>query len=86
MNKRGDISIVILVLGIAMVCILAFASFAFSLAKSKNSLVGVKVLEEMNLQIENKTFHGEDPTGTYLEKTKDKNGLLFSAEYLGAPQ
>ncbi len=56
-NKRGDIPITILVIGVVVVCILALMSFLSSTSKIRNSFVGIGALEEMNLQRERNYFY-----------------------------
>ncbi len=92
LNKRGDIPITILVIGVLLVCALAIFSFFSSTIKTRNYFAGVGVVEKMNSQIEEKIFNGESPDGLYFEKnvTKGilfwkKEVLLFSAEYKFKP-
>jgi len=56
-DKKGDIPITILVIGIILVCALAMFSFLSSTTKIRNSFVGVGVLEKMNSQIEKNYFY-----------------------------
>jgi len=56
-NKKGDIPVTILVIGVVAVCIMALLSFLSSTAKVRNSFVGIGALEEMNLQRERNYFY-----------------------------
>jgi hypothetical protein len=62
-NRRGDIPITILVIGVLMVCSLALFSFFSSTVKIRNSFVGIGLIEAMNSQIEENYFYGR-PLGT----------------------
>lgn len=91
-NRRADISITILVLGVLLVCGIAIFSFFNSMIQTKNSFIGVGMVEQINMQIEEKIFKGESPNGLRLEKNTTegflfwaKEVLLFSAEYKFKP-
>lgn len=92
MNKKGDVPIVILVIGIILICCTAILSFFISSIKIRNSFIGIELTEELNSKIEEKIFNGEDPSGLYLEKKINKGilfwtkeTLLFSVEYKFKP-
>jgi len=51
-NKRGDIPITILVIGVFAICAVAMLSFISSSIKIKDSFVGISKVEEANLKIE----------------------------------
>jgi hypothetical protein len=86
-NRRGDIPITILVIGIFGVCVLAIISFIYSNISLRNDLVGVDVVESVNNQIEYLAFKGESlilpvqliNKRKFLPFTKDE--LLFSVKY-----
>jgi hypothetical protein len=87
MNKKGDLPVTVLVIGVFGVCILALLSFFYSSFQVQKSLVGIDIMEKANTQIEtNHLGH------LYLYKTvkvlspewgfnwlKDK--VVFSVEY-----
>jgi len=52
MNKKGDIPITILVIGVFAICSLALLSFLNSDIQTENSFVGIGLIEKMNSQIE----------------------------------
>lgn len=79
MNKRGDIPITILVIGVVLVCSIAIVSFFISTVKARNSFVGINLMEQMNAQIEAKVFNNENPAGLYIER-KETRGFLFWAK------
>lgn len=88
MNRRGDIPITFLVVGVVLVCCIAVFSFLSTTIKATNSLVGVRLLERLNSQIEEKISNNEEPAGLYINKKIIKGFLfweeeivLFSAEY-----
>ncbi len=92
MNKRGDIPVTILIIGVILICCLAIFSFFSSTAKIRKSFIGLGVMEELNSQIEEITFNGGNPEGIFIEKKITKGILwwkreviLFSAEYKFKP-
>lgn len=52
MNKKGDLPVTLLVIGVFAVCTLALLSFLYSSYQAHKSLVGVDIIEEANMQIE----------------------------------
>lgn len=81
-NKRGDIPITVLVIGVIAVCCMALFSFSLSTTKIRDSFVGLGMMEKINSQIENKTFYSEDPAGLYLEKNMTSGILFWSKQVL----
>ena len=75
MNRRADIPVTVLVIGVFFICALALLSFYNSNIKVRNSFVGIRLMNEMNSQIEQTLFDGKNPAGLYLEK-KGKGKLL----------
>lgn len=59
-NKRGAISIFILVIGTILVCSLAILSFSLSTSKIRDSLVGVGLVEKLNSQEEQNYFYSKE--------------------------
>jgi hypothetical protein len=91
-NKRGDVSITILVIGVILICALAIFSFFSSTIQIGTSFIGIGLTEKLNSQIETKIFNKENPVGTYVEENTtegylfwSKQVLLFSAEYKSQP-
>jgi hypothetical protein len=89
-NKRGDIPLTVLVIGIILICCIAIFSFFFSAIKERNSLVGISLTEKIESQIEEKIFNNENSAGLYLEENTTKGILLwkkqivlFSVKYEG---
>jgi len=91
MNKRGDLPVTLLVIGVFAVCTLAILSFFYSSMQIKESFVGIKIIENANTQIElhnldnfydyknvtrfSPSFGGENGISLFKEKT------IFSVEY-----
>ncbi len=78
-NKRGDIPIMILVLGVFVICILAIMSFVFSAAKSEDSVLGYIAVEMANSLREQYHFYENVGYGTaeiedVLGVSKDGDG------------
>ena len=92
-NKRGDIPVTVLVIGVLILCGLALLSFYNADLKTRDSFVGLKSMKEMNSQIEQKLFDNENPAEIYLEPLKKTTGfwfwkkekILFSVEYKSVP-
>ena len=59
MNKKGDISIVILVIGIIAVCFLAIFSFVKLNDKISDDFLGIGLIETMNSIEEEQDFYDE---------------------------
>ncbi len=78
MNKRGDISITILVVGIVAVCFFALASFAFSVSNTFNFFNGINLIEKVSARAElGNDFDGHNVKGNYWVERKIKNGFLL---------
>jgi hypothetical protein len=86
-NKKGDIPVTVLVLGIFVVCVLAILSFVHSDIQIKNNFSGIKVMEKANIEIERGNlnhYYGEKRVkvivpGFSLDWIKEK--IIFSVDY-----
>ncbi len=58
-NKKGNLPIIILVLGVLAVCGLALLSFYASNLKISNNFSGIKLIEKINSQIEENNYLGK---------------------------
>jgi hypothetical protein len=86
-NRRGDIPLTVLIIGVFAVCTLAIISFIYTSYKLNKSLVGVEIMEKANAQIEENNL---DHIYLY-EKVKKlsfgegfnlfKDKIIFSVEY-----
>jgi len=56
-DKRGDIPVTILVLGVFVICALALLSFYASSIKLSNASVGIDLMEKMNSNINEYNFY-----------------------------
>jgi hypothetical protein len=52
MNRRGDLPVTVLVIGVFGVCTLAMLSFFYSSFQVQKALVGIDIMEKSNIQIE----------------------------------
>jgi hypothetical protein len=91
-NKKGDLTTTILVIGVILICAIGIVSFFYSTIKIRNSFVGIDLTASLNSQIEQKTFNQENPAGLYLEKNEtsgflfwQKDFTIFSVKYNGKP-
>jgi hypothetical protein len=86
-NKRGDIPVTLLVIGVFVVCTLAMISFINSDRNSEKTFVGLEIMEKMNLDIETRNLDHH-----YLEERRNviipewgtnwvHERLIFSVEY-----
>jgi hypothetical protein len=87
MDKRGDLPVTILVIGVFAVCTLALLSFFYSSSQLNKSFVGVEIVENANTQIE---AHNLGHFYAYKNATKLspewgfdwlKEKTIFSVEY-----
>lgn len=78
-NKRGNIPITILVIGVLLVCALAILSFLSSTIKVRNSFVGIGVLEKMNSQLE-KNYLATKELGSVAGGYGDINSIFNYAK------
>lgn len=86
-NKRGDIPLTVLIIGVFAVCTLAIISFIYNSYMINKSLIGIELMEEANAQIEENNL---DHIYLY-EKVKKlsfrdgfnlfKDKIIFSVEY-----
>ncbi len=90
-NKRGDIPVTILVIGIFMVCTLAILSFLNSSLLLNKSFVGVDIMEKANIEIEKNylTDYYDDFNVTKFSPGFDtdwfKKKTIFSVQYTANP-
>jgi len=80
MNKRGNLPIIILVLGVLAVCSLALLSFYSSNFKVSNNFAGVKLIEKLNSQIETNLYEGKSVDG--LNEFKEVTNYKFKDGFL----
>ncbi len=85
MNKKGDVPVVILVLGVLVICCLALLSFFTSTIQTRNFFVGINLVEKASAQIEENSFNGNE-VEINLQKFKSswfskKKILIFSVNY-----
>ena len=86
-NRRGDVPVTILVLGVFVVCTLALVSFINSDRNSEKSFIGIKVMEEANINIEKynlQYYHYEEEVNEIVPKLSlnwVEKKVIFSIEY-----
>jgi len=81
-NKKGDVPVTILVIGVFVVCSLALLTFLNSNIQTRKSFVGVDLMENINLQIEENNFLGKNFEELFLEKKVKKGIWFFQREVL----
>ncbi len=77
-NKRGDIPITILVVGVILICALAILSFLSSSFKLEKSFADVTIMEDFNVKIEEYTFYKNQG----VSNEEIKNALNIYEGYL----
>ncbi|MBU1129239.1 MAG: hypothetical protein KJ949_01250 [Nanoarchaeota archaeon] len=85
MHKKGDIPVTILVLGVVVICCLALLSFFTSTIQTRNSFVGINLLEKASAQIEENSFNGNEVEINLQEFKQSffkKDVLVFSVKYV----
>ncbi len=85
MNKKGDIPVTVLGLGVVIICGLALLSFFTSSIQTRNFFVGINLVEKASAQIEENSFNGNE-VEINLQKTESswfskKETLIFSVNY-----
>ncbi len=75
-NKRGNLPIIILVLGVLAVCSLALLSFYNANLKISNDFSGVKLIEKVNSQIEANKYQEKSTESLYEDKKVRRPTLL----------
>jgi hypothetical protein len=78
-NKKGDIPMTILVVGVVLVCAIALVSFFSSTIKMRNSFVGIGLVEQLNSQIEENSFYGRG-IGTTAPSTDISDAINYAKE------
>lgn len=56
-DKRGELPILVLVIGVIAICVLAIVSFSVSIFNTNNSYYGIRTMQEMNKFIEEYNFY-----------------------------
>ncbi len=89
-NKRGDIPITILVIGIVAICIMAIFSFYFSDSKVKNDLGTIEIIERAVYMKEKISFYrnlgfSEEEIAEEF-RIKEENMGGFSFKYITLSQ
>ena len=86
-DKKGDLPVTILMIGVFGVCTLALLSFLYSTSQINKSFSGVEIMEKANIQIESNNL---DHLYLYEKGTKFspewglnwlKEVIIFSVEY-----
>ncbi len=87
-NRKGDIGITILVIGVFAVCSLALLTFYISDYKISNSFVGLDVMHKLNADVDLYKFYksegiSEDKLNSYFNLTTKGNDKYFYREITG---
>lgn len=76
-NKRGDLPVTILVIGVFAVCTLALFSFMYISGKVNKSFTGVELMEKANSEIEQNSLQHH-----YIEEKANKFSLNMDFDFL----
>ena len=76
MNHRGDVTILVLIIGIFLVCVIAVVSFWNADNKFKNNFYGINMMEQVNADVEQ--FY----TYINLGYSPQISAQLINAEYI----
>ena len=84
-NRRGDVPITILVIGVVMVCALALISFFSSSFKLEQSFTGVSVIDDFKVKIDEYNFYkskniSEVKIDVALDIKENARGRYFQIE------
>ena len=81
-NRRANIPVTILVIGVLLICALTIFSFSFSISKNKKTFSDIFVIEKIKVQKEKIAFYenigiesdilslGDDFKGKYLNESE----------------
>lgn len=89
-NKKGDVPVTILVIGIFVICGIALGSFVYSSYLLNKSFQGIDLVEKANLEIEKNSLNhfynqvNKTKFSINLEFDFFKEVPAFSIEYFGA--
>lgn len=75
-NKRGDVPITILVIGVFSVCTLALISFYYASVQVGNAFAGINMLENINSIAEKIKFYEINNLNPELGETKNGDVIL----------
>lgn len=79
MNKRGDITITILVLGVLAICFLALISFYMADLDTSDTFDGIRLIEKVLIKDEQGEAKETDFTGrNYFKETKGIFEVIYS--------
>ena len=79
-DKRADIPTVILVIGVLVICVLALLSFLKINSETKNSFLGIKIMEKAYIEIERGNLE-HHLVQEIRRPGKAKERIIFSVEY-----
>ncbi len=79
-NRKADIPVTILVIGVFSVCCLALLSFFISAINTRESFMGIDLMEKINSQIEENFFYGITGYSTDLEKTNLQRVIEYAKD------
>jgi len=77
-NRKADIPVTILVIGVFAVCSLALLTFFISAIKTRESFVGIDLMEKINSQIEENSFYGITSYSTDLEERNIQRVIKYA--------
>jgi hypothetical protein len=87
MNRKGDLPVTILIIGVFGVCTLALLSFLYSSYQVHKAFVGIEVMEKANAQIEQDNLEHFYVYGNAAKLSPEwgldwiKEKIIFSMEY-----
>lgn len=84
LNKRGDVSITILVIGVFVVCTLAILSFIFYTQINQGNFVNTEIFENLSSSVDNFYFYVNsgltaDEASQKIGAKLEGNNLVFDA-------
>jgi len=80
MNKRADIPITILVIGVILVCAVALFSFISSTINTRNSFTGVGLVEQMSAQVEQADFYSLQGFSEIKQESDIKSAINYAKD------
>ena len=90
MNRKSNITIAVLVIGVFLICALTLVSFFISKNRSNKSFSDVELIEEMNSQMEKYSVDGsltdantkvtDEGVRVFYQERRESYGFLWAKE------
>jgi hypothetical protein len=69
-NKKGDVPVMVLVIGVLAICGLAIMSFSINIGNARSTFSGVSIVEKASFEIEKYNFYNLDEIDPNVDDVK----------------